>query len=379
MFLSRETKYPLGLDISDRAIKFIQLNRQGGKMQVQALGRAKIPAGIIKEGDIKKEDELARLINQAIASPQYGKVTSKEVATCLPEPKTFLQFIKTERSADKKNAIINAIEHHIPLDINELRYEWQITSRSAYHDYILIGAAEKKTIEQYLSLFKKINLNLVALEIEPVAVARALLAEENPRYSSTQRFNYGIIDIGAERSAMTIYSKNTILFSVGIPFSGEEITQIISQKLEIDREQAEKAKIICGLDEERAQGVIKKILANQTNELAEKIQKVITYYNDHYADRGPLNKLILAGGGANIKNLDKIIKDKILIETIIGDALTNLVGKQSEINNAFKQIIEYETKSIGRKHRGHLSLQNVTILYATAIGLALREFFLEEE
>ncbi len=376
MLLSRETKYPLGLDISDRAIKFIQLNRQGKKFKIQALGRAKIPAGIIKEGDIKKEEELVKIINQAIASPQYGKVTTDEAAICLPEPKTFLQFVKTDKTADKKNAVLEAIEHHIPIPAAELSFAWQITEQTAYHNYLLIGAAEKKVINQYLSLFQKIKLDLVSLEIEPIVVARALLKEERPKYYLEPRLNYGLIDIGAERSCLTIYSKNTVLFSVGIPFAGEEITRIISQKLEIDREQAEKAKIICGLDEEKAQGVIKKILTSQINELADKIKKIINYYNEHYADRGPLNKLILTGGGANIKNLDKIIADKILIETTVGNALANLNGQPDQINAAFKQIINYEEKS--NRQRRHLNMQNVTILYATAIGLVLREFYLEE-
>ena len=52
-----------------------------------------------------------------------------------------------------------------------------------------------------------------------------------------------------------------------MPISGQDITDSIARTLDIKPIQAEKAKIICGLDETRAKGIIKNILADIIEEL----------------------------------------------------------------------------------------------------------------
>jgi type IV pilus assembly protein PilM len=229
-------------------------------------------------------------------------------------------------------------------------------------------------------LFNELKVSVIALEIEPIAICRSLLVEENNKYKGQRNKNYGIIDIGARRTNMTIYSGNTILLSVSIPISGEKITEIISQQLELSRDQAEKAKIICGLDENKAQGIIKKILAEMIDVLILKIKNILTYYYSHFEENGPINKILLCGGGANIKGLDKIITENILVESVLGDPFANLNEKSEDFKKIFSEIHSIEEKTSSKNKiiiDGHLE-QNEILSYSTAIGLAMREIFISE-
>ena len=56
-----------GLDISDLSLKIVNLERKGGGFRLRSFGEAKIPPGVIRNGEIKKEDNLAKIIKKAIS------------------------------------------------------------------------------------------------------------------------------------------------------------------------------------------------------------------------------------------------------------------------------------------------------------------------
>lgn len=378
--LTYNSTYPIGLDISELSLKLVQLNKSGEKIRVQALGKIDLPDGCFQNGEIKNRQAVLGALKKLIANPKFGKITSEEVIACLPETRTFVKLIEVERADNLEEAVKLELEKHVPMAMDEIFFDWQVMAELPDRFFILAGAAPKAIVNQYTDFLKEARLSVVALEIEPISLCRSLLNEEHPKFKGKYEKNYGIIDIGAKRTNMTIYSKNTILFTISIPISGEEITKNIAEALEIEESQAEKAKIICGLDEKKAQGVIKNILSGEIEDLNKKIGEAIDFYENHFPGRGPLDKIILCGGGANIKNLDKIINKAVSIGTTMGDDLINL----GEAKEKFSKILE-ETHSLnldltGKKEKKKpiTITQDSSLSFATAIGLALRGVFIDE-
>ena len=382
MLFSKNLIYPLGLDISDLSLKLVQLNRVGSKIKIQALGKVSVPEGLIVEGEIKNEEEVADIIKKLISKPKCGKVSSDMVVACLPETKTFIKLIEVEKTPNNLADVIETeIEKHVPLLIDEIYYDWQVIGEREDVQLVLIGAAPKKIVNQYTNLLDKAKLSVEALEIEPMSLCRSLLAEELPNFKGEFNKNYAIIDIGATRTSLVVYAKNTILFTVSMPISGEKITENIAASLEIEKEQAEKAKIICGLDEAKASGIINKVLAGMINDLNERVNEILEFYGNHFPQYGPISEILLCGGGANIKDIDKIISKFSFIKVAGGDALVNL----GEAKNKFIELLS-ETYSLDvalpnnkkNKSESNLSItQDSSLTFATAIGLALRGIFID--
>lgn len=369
---------PIGLDISDLSLKLVQLYKRGDKIKIQAINKLNLHEGIIKDGEVLDKEKLIDKINELISRPAYGKVNTNDVIACLPETKTFIKLIKIPKTPNPLPEIIEGeMEKHIPMAINDIYYDWQIIENSADAQDVLIGVAPKNIVDQYINLFDEAKLFTNALEIEPVSLCRSLLSSENPKIHTAG--NYGIIDIGAQRTSLTIYSKNTILFTLSMPISGEKITRSIAEILKIEISQAEKAKIICGLDENKAQGIIKNILIDMVDKLTRKINEAVDYYENHFPDRGPLNQILLCGGGANIKNLAEIINKSISIEVKRGDALVNLKENPenfSKILTETHKITSDLVKDNGKNDKKTISVaQDTSLTFATAIGLALRGIF----
>ncbi len=375
MFFKRQD-YPIGLDISDFSLKFVQLSKKANKIELQSFGKTTLEKGIIENNQIKDMSLFVAKIKELIDKPKFGKITSKRVVVCLPEPKTFIKLIKISREKKLTEEQIGAeIKKYIPMSPDETYYDWQVISRNQEEKTVLVGVSPKIFVDQYIEAMEKAKLSLIAAEIESVAIARALLKEESSSSIESPK-NYGIIDIGANRSSMFVYSKNTILFNISIPISGEKITDKIAKELNITRKKAELAKIILGVDKNKCEGIVETKISESIKKMLLRINDVIDFNNENFSNYGNIDNIIICGGGANINSLDKEIEKFSGIKACVGNPFTNI-----DIISAValkKMFDEYKlTKGQLSNEKEFSILQNDSLTYCTAIGLALREIFKE--
>lgn len=377
MFFAPKVVYPIGLDISDLSVKLVQLTKLRDKIKICAIGRIDLAPGIMENGEIMNEEALKKEIEKLISAPEYGKVESDEVIACLPESQTFIKLIEVEKKKSLEEAIKEEIERQIPFPIDDLFYDYQIIESKIDKDYVLIGAAPKTVVDKFTMLLDQLKMSVIALEIEPVSICRSLLAEEGLKNKGLASQNYCVIDIGAKHASLTAYSKKSILFSLSLPFSGDEITETIAKKINLTPEQAEKAKVICGLDKEKAEGAVKAILEKQLNRLVTRIREGIEYYQTHYPENGALNKIVLCGGGASIRELPGLIKSELDIETVLGNPFIN-IGHTKE--NSPKIYLDRQIQSWqkSQKKSGRLPMAGSELSYSTALGLALRDIIIDD-
>ncbi len=320
MFLSDLSSCPIGLDISDLSFKFVQLKKKRGSFGIQALGRIDIPKGVIEKGSIKNQEKALSLLKNLFSKPKFGKITTDRLVACLPEAKTFIKLIEIKNSPNEIEDLIETeIKKHIPLEIKDMYYDWQLIKESEDdHQLVLVGAAPKQIVNQYISFLDEAGFSIEALEIEPVSICRSLLKEEFKHLDWNERKNYIILDIGAARSSIVYYSKNTILFTASIPVSVSNIKEAQKESF---------------------------------SKLKDKINESLEFYNINFKKRGEIDKVYIVGGGAGIEDLKKELENIFSIDVEVGDPLIN-------INN----------KKLGKYFSGeNYYLQSFT----TAIGLAL--------
>ncbi|MFH0891990.1 MAG: type IV pilus assembly protein PilM [Candidatus Falkowbacteria bacterium] len=362
MRLSQGLNYPLGLDISDLSLKFVQLDEIKNNISLKNFGRIDLPNSLIEGGVINDEKAVISAMTELLKNKNLSGSGKIEVTACLPETKTFVKLIEVENSLNDLADMVRAeTEKYIPISLKDMYLDWQTIKNLPDKKLILVGAAPRNIVDQYVRVLKGANFSISSLEIESTAICRGLLETESPWYGGAYDSNYCLIDFGAKRSSLIIYSKNTIALSVSLPISGEAVTADIAKTLELDKPQAEKAKVVCGLDKSKAKGIISDILAKKIDELILRIKEALSFFNENYSERGKVDEIILCGGGANIKKLDTIISDAVAVKTTIGNAFTNLKIPDEKTGDKSPTIS-----------------QNASLTYVTAIGLALRSIFLEK-
>jgi Tfp pilus assembly PilM family ATPase len=156
-------------------------------------------------------------------------------------------------------------------------------------------------------------------------------------------------------AVLAIFDKGVIQTTISLPISGNKITETIMNTLKLDWQQAEKAKVVCGLDKDKCSGALSEILNDNFEELAQKIRQSVQFYYDHYPNPNQIKQIIICGCSANFSEIDKNITEKSGISTIVGDPWTNVAFDQQ------KNLLP--------------PTQSLTL--TTAIGLALRGINLE--
>ena len=359
-YLSLKPK-AFGLDISDLSLRIVNLKRKRGRFKLSSFGEAEIPSGIIKNGEIKKEEDLVKIIKKAISEVKGKSLKTKYVIASLPEEKSFLKVIQMPHLQEKelKSAIVYEAESHIPLPIEEVYLDFHVVSPLYDHldrQDVLLVALPKKTVDPYISCFKKAGLKPLALEIESFSVARALVKD------GVSNFPVLIIDLGATKTSLTVFSGYSLKFSFFTPISSNSFTELISKIMKIDSDKAEKLKLKYGIETkgEEEGGAVFEALIPALVDLVEQIKKYIDYYDTHISrehlfmsEGGKIKKILLSGGGANLKGLIAFFSEQLKIPVEFGNPWANILFKKGEIvpEMSFKKSLSY-TSALGLALRG---------------------------
>ena len=215
--------------------------------------------------------------------------------------------------------------------------------RLASRTRIMLAAAPKKLVDNYVTMMEMAGLAPIALEIEATAIARAIVP-----FDDSLDEPLGILDIGATRSSLIVCDEEAMQMSISVPLSGNELTEIISRELKISLTDADLVKIECGLDAHRCEDKMWSILLPLIDDMTNKIRNALRFYHIGFPSGKKVERLYLCGGGAHFRDIDNVLSRKLTIKARRGDALVNV----SKVPKSFPQ--------------------DLSLAYTTAIGLALR-------
>lgn len=360
-----------GLDIGDRTFKLVQVVKRRGKddgHRLTAWGSIDVPEGVMEKGEVKDMEKAADYITTLIRNSK-GHVAGQAVVACLPEAKTFIKIIEVEKDADeemRRKAVIAEIEQSVPLPLDDIYYDWQtiedlkaapapepqpaIAEKDAApespapvrKDRVLFAVAPKRLVNDYTELLEKAGLAPIALEIEAMAIERAIAPKALDEA-------FGILDIGATRSSLAISDGGALQMSISIPISGIAVTKLVSESLGVSMEDAETLKRTCGLDANRCEDKMWSILLPLIDDITEKIRNALHFYKIGFPEGQKIEQVFLCGGGGQFHEIDSVLSRKLTIRVRRGDALVNL---DPRLPKGFPK--------------------DEALQYATAIGLGIR-------
>lgn len=343
-----------GLDLSDMSIKILQLEKNGDSFRVKSFSSQDIPSGILEEGVVADKEKIVSIIKESLKKAVPKKISTKKVICSLPESKAFLRVLSIPNMDEEsaKEAIKWEIEASIPLSVDQVYYDWQFIENIDEDDSnknkqsVLTVAVSKEVVDGLMDVFQSAGLEVYGLELESVASARSLI-QDSPENKEDA---FLIVDLGARRTSFIVTKGNVPFFTSSIPFSSEGITDAISKDLGISREEAENMKISKGLEDCTNDRIILNSIEPLLENLTSEIEKTIDFYENMSEKEGSIKKIILSGGGANMKGLVAYLVKRLNREVEGGDPWINLNMKG-------------ELPPISREN---------SISYSTVVGLALR-------
>ena len=334
-----------GLDLTGSSFKLFQLKKEGKQVKVLGYSDVSLPKGLIINDAIADAKTFTYLLRQALSRPQYGKLEGTQVIASLPESKSFVRVIQIPlmSEAEIETAVPVEAESFIPLPIDQVYLDWQKLAVKEGKQEILIIASPKEFVDKYLQILEGAGLKVLAFEVESQSCHRSLIGF-NAKSTSL------ILDLDSFRASLIMVEDGNLQFTSSIPIAGSSFTEAIARSLGVSSQKAEIIKRKVGIANTAEYPNIKTALLPVINNLTAEIKNIIKFHTEHSPNK--VEKIILAGGSAKLKNLAESL-----------DQVFKADGISVEIGNPWLNLPEIKSPPFDLYD---------SLSYTTALGLAMR-------
>lgn len=335
----------IGLDISDTAMRFVELVPKRKGFVIGRFGERQIPRGVIEAGEVKKATDLQTIFIDI--KKTYGL---EFVSVSLPEERAYLFELRLPimKYSDIRGAIELSLEEHVPIKTSEAIFDYDIIKEDQSFMNVSVCVVPGALIDGYLEAFSGSGIVPTSFEIEAHSISRALVPEGSSGTFMT-------VDFGKTRTGIAIVSQGVVQFTSTIPIGGEALTELIIKTLNVSYDEAINIKRERGIDMDSNKDELSVAIMSVVSVIRDEINKHQMYWQGHTDDYGKkrpeIENIYLCGGESNMIGL---------LEYLSGS-----VSSPVELANALVNVNTLENYIPG------ISFSD-SLRYATAIGLALR-------
>lgn len=337
--------HPVGLDISDASMRFVELIEKRNGFVVGRFGERSIPRGVIESGEVKKPLDL-----RAIFVGLKKEYNLEFVSVSLPEEKAYLfeLHLPGVKYSEIRGAIELVLEEHVPIKVSEALFDYYIIKEGETSIHVSVAVVLRSLVDGYLEAFLDSGITPIAFEIEAHSIARAVVPRGNMDTFMT-------VDFGRTRTGIAIISEGSVRLTATVSVGGEALTDLIAKNLKVTYEEAEKIKNEEGIFNNEASEDLSFSLMSTVAILRDEMTKHILYWQDHTDDYGkkrpPIQKIYLCGGDSNSVGFSEYVASGLSAPVEIANAMIN-------VNTLNEYVPEISFSD--------------SLRYATALGLALR-------
>lgn len=338
-----QDKPVFGLDVGFSSVKVMQLEPRNQTYRVIGYGTTRFDPAAIQDGIVADPESLARDIQALFADHMVGKITTRRVVLSIPAARSFTRTIKLPllSAQDLTEAIRLETEEYIPLPLEDMYFDYSISSKTDKEQEILVVAVPKKLVDSYVTLSNMLGLETVAVETTINGSCRLF------DYTDTNRTPTVLIDLGSQSSDITVYDGGIVVTST-VPGGGDSFSEAIAGGLGVTNKEAQLIKTRYGLGVSKKQKEIGEALEPIIAQLTKEVKRMIRYYEERSGDGRKIDQVVTLGGGANMPGL--------------ADKLTNSLRLPVRICDPWIDIDFHKLQPPTSSEKS---------MYATAFGMAL--------
>jgi type IV pilus assembly protein PilM len=197
---------------------------------------------------------------------------------------------------------------------------------------VILVAAKKEMVDDYINLVNLAGLNPCIIDVEAFALQNSFEANYD-----IQDENIALIDIGASKTSLNILKNTASVFMRDVSLGCGQINQKIMSLIECSFEQAEKLKFgnqSDSLSADDLKGIVSSVVADWCTE----IRRALDFFYSTYPE-DQIKRIILSGGGANIAEFRELLASEASAEVETINPFKNFHIDNKKLDDAFiKQI-----------------------------------------
>ena len=234
---------------------------------------------------------------------------NRRVSTAIAGYSVIVKKISVPYDNEKEiedNLLLEA-ENYVPFEIEDVYVDFHILGptdgREAGTDIFLV-AAKREVVDEYAALIQEVGLLPSVVDVDAFALGNSFEQSYDLNNAIT------LVDIGAQKTNLSIVYKGESLFARDMAFGGALLTETIKDSTGLSEEEAEKVKI-AGSNDEGLQREISSITTEMCKLWAGEIKKALDFHNANSKPEEHPSKLFLSGGSSLFKGLDELFRVEI--------------------------------------------------------------------
>ncbi|MCC6143119.1 MAG: type IV pilus assembly protein PilM, partial [Candidatus Hydrogenedentes bacterium] len=315
-------KKRLVLDLGFSAIRLCELKKTKTGYQLSRYFQREYSADPAIDEDMRRKIRQQALIELL----KEAKVRKQKVIFAVPGQSVFTRSRALPPVPEFKvtQIVRYEIQQQIPFSLDQIAMDYQILSRTEAGGYdVMMAAIKVDVVEKQMDVLAGAKLALDTVDVSPIAAYNWL---KHTGEFGEQGECIALIDIGAATTDIVIERDNQFRFTRPLNIGGNDITLGIAGAFGMNYDEAEKAKRQRAFaptgDPQRdgkAGEVVGKVLQRMVNE----IMRSFAYFRS-LPGGGTVNRVILCGGGACLRNIVPYMQAQLGVEVRIAQPLAGL-------------------------------------------------------
>ena len=335
------------LDIGTNSMRIVQLvgSAQHG-WTLQKFAYVPIDQKLTADSSDLGKKRLGEAIMGAV---EQAGIRTKNVAIGLPAGKTFTSIVETETLPEKelRKSFKYEMDKYVPMAMADAKADYVIMGLSPNDPAkteVLVSSVAKDYAESTMEMIEKTGLNIIAMEPEPLAAARALTPPG--AIDATM-----IVDFGEKSTDLVVTFKNQPRLVRSIPGGFGVLVKAVASGLGVREDQARQFILKFGLDQAQVEGQVFKILSTHLDTFASELAKSVRFFQTKYIN-GKVGGIVLSGYAGMIPLFTDFIEAKTNIASMKGNPW-QLVRTTSDQQRALMSVASEFAVAIGLSERSN--------------------------
>ena len=225
---------PIGLEFGLNRLRMVQLLKRPDGLYLGAF--ASIPYTGGREQLLASPRRLAGLLRQLCRTHGFK---GRDVVTCLQANVVRMLLLHYAVPAGQSDAevIVQRMSERVEGELTDYVLDYvpvRTDVREGQEHSALVALARREDVLGYLELLRKAGLNVLTLEIGPVAIRRLVTAAQDNHVED----NLLVITMGQTKTYMTVLSGRRLIFDREVDFGECNLVERLCQELELSEPDA---------------------------------------------------------------------------------------------------------------------------------------------
>ena len=328
----------IGLDIADHTIEVVELEQSFFSSTPALVSRARMPLekGIVEHGRLMNRKGLLDALATLWRNTSHQPLSPNAVIVGIPERQVYTSVVtlETVQGSTLNDQIREYALETIPLEKDDLTFSFKVISKSAQAYDVMIYGTSREVLGEWRDFFDNSPYHVQAFDHELLAGIRGLFGKQ-PHPSVC------IVDCGAERTKIAIYSSHGLGYVHSLEIAGDFFTEQIAKTRDVSKEEADRIKKEEGMEPVSHRVLFEKLL----QPIIDEITIAREYFEKNAHER--VNEIILIGGSARMKGLVDYIQETTGIRARQGVSFISFPRSRTEDSDQLHYI-----EAIGLALRG---------------------------